>query len=88
MATPRKKGSRETPPKERRIEVACMRWSDEAVNVLSKALLDDSIDIRWRIQAAKELLDRGFGRPRQQVDQTIKVEAAEALLQALMQKKD
>ncbi len=80
---PKRFGSRQTEPKERRIEIACKQWDEKALKVLTDAILDSTIDIRWRLQAAKEVLDRAYGRPRQQMDATVKVEAAEALLAAL-----
>ncbi len=86
MPTLRKEfGSSTTEPKERRIEIACKRWDEKALKVLTDALGDATLDYRWRLTAAKEILDRAYGRPRQQVDATVKVEAAEALLAALTQ---
>lgn len=69
--------------KDRSIEIACRRYSERALKVLVDVLDDETADIRWRIQAAKEILDRGHGRPKQVVDSNITVEGGDALVQAI-----
>lgn len=70
----------------RAIEIACKRLSGKALQVLTKAM-DDSlkglIDIRWGIQASTEVLNRGFGRARQQIEANINVEGGEEMIEAL-----
>lgn len=68
---------------ERAIEIACKRESMRAIEYLFNVLQDDSIETRWRIVAAKEVLDRGFGRPRQNVEQKVTIEGGDALLAAI-----
>lgn len=69
--------------KERAIEIACQRESLNAVNELFKIIKDETVDIRWRIVAIKEVLDRGFGRPKQQVNSVVTVDGSDALLEAI-----
>lgn len=56
---------------ERSVEVACKRLSERSIRVLSDALdpaLTPEIDYKTRIDAAKEILNRAWGKPRQQMD--------------------
>ena len=69
--------------KERSIEIACKRYSEAALKVLTDCLTDTEADIRWKIVAAKEVLDRAWGRPKQSVDASVKIEGADSLLAAI-----
>ena len=44
------------------------KHTDEAIDTLHKIMIDPSVDPRARVVAAEKLLDRGYGRPSQQVD--------------------
>lgn len=88
MATPKKlatqrKMNSPAQDKERAIEIACKRYSERALKVLVDCLSDDKIDVRWKIAAAKEVLDRAWGRARQSVDANVKIEGSEALIDAI-----
>lgn len=65
---------------ERAIEIACKRLSIHAINVLEMALKKEDVDIRWKIQAAKEILDRGWGRPAQSIKADINISTIDALV--------
>lgn len=77
------RGRRPGIDKERAIEIACKRESLAAIEYLFSVLKDDTVETRWRIVAAKEVLDRGFGRPRQNVEQKVTIEGGDALLAAI-----
>ena len=88
MATPKKlaterKYKSPAADKERAIEIACKRYSERALKVLVDAMTEDGVDIRWKIQAAKEILDRAWGRARQSLDANVTVEGSEALINAI-----
>jgi hypothetical protein len=86
MATPRKLASqktRGTTDKERAIEIACKRISFKAIEILEKALMDESVDIRWKLSAAKEILDRGWGRPAQSVKAEVVISGVDTLVDIL-----
>lgn len=64
------------PKHERSIEIACKRYSHKALEILAKALDETKtpdLSFRDRIIAAKEILDRGYGKPRQAIDQKVEV---------------
>lgn len=68
------------------IEIACKRLSFNALQVLEKALDEKStpeLEYRWRIAAAKEILDRAWGRPKQSVEAKVEVAGVETLIEAL-----
>lgn len=69
--------------KERAIEIACKRYSERALQVLVDCLTDENIEVRWKIVAAKEVLDRAWGRAKQSVDANVKIEGSEALIDAI-----
>jgi HEAT repeat protein len=56
--------------------------SPKAVDALEQAL--ESADDRVRISAATALLDRAYGKPQQQTDVNMNVDAAQAHLAALV----
>lgn len=96
MARP--KGSRDPKPEiERRVELACKRISERGVEFLNK-LIEDALnpdipknekpDARWVMMAIDQVLNRGFGRPKQQIDQTIQMEGGDALIDAIRQGKE
>lgn len=76
-------GRLEQPDIERRIEIACKRLGDGAIRLLEKLMMDENTEVRWRIVAAKEILDRGFGRPKQSIDQKITMNGGEAFLEIM-----
>lgn len=78
------KPSKNTKPEvARSIEIACKRLSWKALKVLEKALNDETVDMRYRLEAAKEVFNRGWGRPKQSIDANINVGGGEALLEAI-----
>lgn len=80
MATPRKMGAGRPTEYERKIEIACKRLSETALKYLIKVLADDTVETRWRMQAAKEIMDRGLGRPKQSMDQKITLVGGDAFM--------
>ena len=90
MASPKKLPSQKVKPVpeiERRIEVACKRHSNKAVEILANALTNPAVDIRWKISAAKEILDRAWGRPAQQIKADVSVSSVDALIEVLKNNK-
>ena len=76
--------SRNTKPGiERSIEIACKRLSWKALKVLEKALDDERVDMKIRLQAAQEVFNRGWGRAKQSVETIVNVHANDALLEAI-----
>lgn len=78
---PRKRGKQI-----RAIEIACKRLSARALQVLEDALdlqKTPDLEYRHRIEAAKEILNRGWGRPKQTVDTNVNVNADESFLEAI-----
>lgn len=75
-------GSKNTrlPEYERKIEIACKRLSERALKFLIEVLEDSSVETRWRMQAAKEIMDRGLGRPKQSMDQKITLVGGDAFM--------
>lgn len=69
--------------KERQLERACMHHTMKAVDVLVNTMNDEGADVRWRIVAAKEILDRAWGRAKQSVTANVTVEGSEALIDAI-----
>lgn len=67
----------------RSIEIACKRLSWTALKVLEQALKNENLDMKYRIEAAKEVFNRGWGRPKQSIDANINVGGGEALLEAI-----
>lgn len=88
MATPRKIGARGLPDIERRIEIACKRLSANALTFLEKILSDDNVEVRWRLQAAKEIMDRGLGKAKQSIDQKVTMVGGDAFMQVLNEAKN
>lgn len=59
---------------ERKIDIASKRLSLRALEVLENALdpkLTPQLDYKYRIVAAKEILDRAWGKPKQRVEARI-----------------
>ena len=71
----------------RSIEIACKRLSWKALRVLEAALEDEKIEMKVRIQAAQEVMNRGWGRPKQSIDATVNVGGGDALLAAITEAK-
>ncbi len=71
------------PEIERAVEIACKRVSKDALEFLEQAIKDSELDPRVRMMAAKEILDRAWGKPKQNIEQSVNVNAGEDLLQAL-----
>lgn len=67
----------------RSIEIACKRLSWKALQVLEKALNDDTIEMKHRIDAAKEVLNRAWGRPKQSIEANVNVQTGESLIEAI-----
>ena len=51
-----------------RVRALARTHTDEAIATLHEIMIDPSVDPRARVSAAEKLLDRGYGRPSQQVD--------------------
>lgn len=51
----------------REIKELAEPFGAEAIEVLARIMRDDNADPRTQVAAAKELLDRGYGRPTQAV---------------------
>ncbi len=83
---PKKTVSTGKPELERAVEIACKRLSKGALMVLENAIDETktpNLEMRWRLAAAKEILDRAWGRPKQSIDANIKMETAESLVDAI-----
>lgn len=86
MPTPKglnKAFTRNKPEIERAVEIACKRMASRALQVLEDILENPDEETRWRIAAAKEVLDRGFGRPKQSVETVVRDATADSLILAL-----
>lgn len=83
LATQLQRKARSGADVERALEIACKRESFRAIEYLFEVLQDADCETRWRIVAAKEILDRGYGRPRQNVEQKVTIEGGDALLAAI-----
>lgn len=63
-------------PKKKRdktLQELCKTHSVEAINTLVTIMKSDEVKEADRIKAAKEVLDRAYGRPRQTVEQVVEV---------------
>lgn len=81
-----KDGRATVPQVQRSIEIACKRLSGRALAILERALDEvktPELEYKQRILAAKEILDRGWGKPRQQIDSTVVTGSGEQFLEAL-----
>lgn len=67
----------------RSIEIACKRLSWKALKVIEKALDDETVEMKVRLDAAKEVFNRGWGRPKVAMEATINLGGGEALLNAI-----
>lgn len=63
---------------------AARGFSQEALETLAGVMRDPEAPPAARVTAARELLDRGFGRPVQSVDVNSKVDMGQAAAQVLM----
>jgi hypothetical protein len=91
-------GSKDPKPEiERKVELACKRISERGIkyleDLIEKALdpetpKEQRPDPRWVMMAIDQVLNRGFGKPRQQIDQSIQVEGGDALIDAIRKAKD
>lgn len=60
----------------RSIEIACKRYSYNALKILTDALdpaKTPELEYKMRMVAAKEILDRGYGKPKQSIDQNVEI---------------
>jgi hypothetical protein len=78
-----RKGRRVSTEQFHAIEIACKRLSTRALEILEEAMNDKGTDPRYRIMAAKEILDRGWGKPKQSTESTVNVNASDNFVQAL-----
>lgn len=69
----------------RKVEIACKRLSVRALEVLEQAMNNESVEMKHRIDAAKEILNRAFGRPKQSVEANVTVQTGEQLIEAITQ---
>jgi hypothetical protein len=53
------------------VKKAAQQYTEAAVDRLAKIMLDHEQPVAAQVAAARELLDRGYGRPSQAIDQTI-----------------
>lgn len=80
------------PQIERAVEIACKRISGRAVVYLEK-IIEEAIknpnqhDPKVVMQAISEVMNRGLGRARQQIEQNINVQGNDALIEAINQAK-
>lgn len=72
----------------RKIEIACKRLSVRALQVLEQAMNNESIEMKHRIDAAKEILNRAWGRPKQSVEANVTVHTGEQLIEAITQSRE
>lgn len=78
------KPSKNTKPGVKRsIEIACKRISWRALDVIEAIMNDTTADPKVRMDAAKEIMNRGWGRPKASIETNINVGASDSLLQAL-----
>lgn len=77
---------------ERAVEIACKRISGRAVIYLEK-IIEEAIkdpnkhDPKIVMKAIEEVMDRGLGKARQQIEQNINVNGNDALIEAINQAK-
>lgn len=83
----RAKPSKNTKPEiERALEIACKRLSGAALRVIEKIMMDDKADPKVRMDACKEIFNRGFGRPKQTAETVnINLSGGEDLITAITQ---
>jgi hypothetical protein len=67
----------------RSIEIACKRLSWRALKVIEEIMENTNADPKVRMDAAKEIMNRGWGRPKASIETNINVGASEGLLEAL-----
>ncbi len=79
----RNSGKNKAPDALHAIEVACKRLSARALEVLEKAMMDPNVEVRYQIMAAKEVLDRGWGKPKQSTETTVNVSTTDDFINAL-----
>lgn len=68
------------------IEIACKRLSVQALGVLEKALDEvktPGLEYRYRIVAAKEILDRAWGKPKQAIEASLSEESTTKFLESI-----
>lgn len=63
---------------------AARSYSGEALATLHKIMSDDAAPPAARVTAAKEILDRGFGKPVQAVDVGVKMDMGQTAAEVLM----
>ncbi len=83
METNAKPSKNTKPGVARSIEIACKRLSWRALKVIEQIMNSEDADPKVRMDAAKEVMNRGWGRPRAQIDTNINIGGGEALLAAL-----
>ncbi|MGI0011231.1 MAG: hypothetical protein ACREAE_07510 [Nitrosopumilaceae archaeon] len=71
----------------RGVEIACKRLSERALKVLEDAMKDETLDMKHRLDAAKEILNRAWGRPKQSIEANVNVHSGEVLIEAITQAK-
>lgn len=78
--------ARRTPELERKIDLACKQMSFRALEVLDAALdpkRTPDLDYKYRIVAAKEVLDRAWGKPKQKIEAKIEQAPSDAFVAAM-----
>lgn len=78
--------ARRTPELERKIDLACKQMSFRALEVLDAALdtkRTPDLDYKYRIVAAKEVLDRAWGKPKVKVEAKIEQAPSDAFVAAM-----
>jgi len=68
----------------RDLREAARGYSTEALETLAKVMRDEEAGPAARVAAAKELLDRGFGKPVQAVDVGVKMDVGQTAAEVLM----
>lgn len=75
----------------RKIEIACLRHSTAALNVLVDAMDKDrtpGIDYKLRIIAAQEVLNRAYGKARVSIDATVTDTNTDQLIDLIRKARD
>lgn len=78
--------ARRTPELERKIDLACKQMSFRALEVLDAALdpkRTPDLDYKYRIVAAKEVLDRAWGKPKQKIEAKVEAAPSDAFISAM-----
>lgn len=76
---------------ERRVDIACKRLSSKALDVLERAMDETKtpdIEYKYRIMAAKEILDRAYGKPKQAIEASVTLEGGEAFLKMMQEARE